>query len=211
MKALEINNILESNEWFMVANQEEVMDTLMSQPILSGLVQVIIEEDLEEADEYVKDMFYSLFGTILRAYKVSLEDSFAEVSEDDVKAAFEKHNKFSELLSKSLGFSDVPNGEDEEEQAAAMMEKLANLEAKFNADEDFDLEKEGMGELVELIKQVNENSKQPAINAYLQAELEEADIDDQFAGFINQQFVIIVDSIENMIERTNKDPKMKIV
>jgi len=211
MKALEINNILESNEWFMVANQGEVMDTLMSQPILSGLVQVIIEEDLEEADEYVKDMFYSLFGTILRAYKVSLEDSFAEVSEDDVKAAFEKHNKFSELLSKSLGFSDVPNGEDEEEQAAAMMEKLANLEAKFNADEDFDLEKEGMGELVELIKQVNENSKQPAINAYLQAELEEADIDDQFAGFINQQFVIIVDSIENMIERTNKDPKMKIV
>jgi len=211
MKALEINNILESNEWFMIANQEEVMDILTSQPILSGLVQVIIEEDLEEADEYVKDMFYSLFGTILRAYKVSLEDSFAEVSEDDVKAAFEKHNKFSELLSKSLGFSDVPNGEDEEEQAAAMMEKLANLEAKFNADEDFDLEKEGMGELVELIKQVNENSKQPAINAYLQAELEEADIDDQFAGFINQQFVIIVDSIENMIERTNKDPKMKIV
>ena len=211
MKALEINNILESNEWFMVANQEEVMDILTSQPILSGLVQVIIEEDLEEADEYVKDMFYSLFGTILRAYKVSLEDSFAEVSEDDVKAAFEKHNKFSELLSKSLGFSDVPNGEDEEEQAAAMMEKLANLEAKFNAEEDFDLEKEGMGELVELIKQVNENSKQPAINAYLQAELEEADIDDQFAGFINQQFVIIVDSIENMIERTNKDPKMKIV
>ncbi len=211
MKALEINDILESDEWFMGANQEEVMDTLTSQPILSGLVQVIIEEDLEEADEYVKDMFYSLFGTILRAYKVSLEDSFAEVSEDDVKAAFEKHNKFSELLSKSLGFSDVPNGEDEEEQAAAMMEKLANLEAKFNAEEDFDLEKEGMGELVELIKQVNENSKQPAINAYLQAELEEADIDDQFAGFINQQFVIIVDSIENMIERTNKDPKMKIV
>ena len=211
MKAIEINSIIEANEWFISAKEEEVMQTLTTQPVLSGLVQVIIEEDLKDSEEYSKDMFYSLFGTILKAYMNNLDSSFAEVTEEDIDTAFEKQNKFAELLSKSLGFSgDNPN-EDEEKKAMEMMEKLADLEAKFNADENFDLEKEGMGELAELVGQVNEEIKQPSINAFIQSELEEADLDEQTAGFLNQQFAIIVDAIETMLARTNGGAEMKIV
>jgi len=212
MKAIEINNIIEANEWFISAKEDEIMEILTTQPVLSGLVQVIIEEDLKDSEEYSKDMFYSLFGTILKSYKNNLDASFAEVSEEDIDAAFEKQNKFAELLSKSLGFSGDNPDEDEEKKAMEMMEKLADLENKFNADENFDLEKEGMGELAELVSQVNEEIKQPSINAFIQAELEDADIDEHTAGFLNQQFAIIVDAIETMLERTNGgEAKMKIV
>ena len=211
MSILEINSIIEANEWFLSAEEDAIMDTLKSQHVLSGLVQVIIEEDLKDSDDYPKDMFYSLFGTILKAYITNLGDSFKEVSEEDIDAAFEKQNKFAELLSNSLGFSDENSGKDEEAKALEMMEKLADIEAKFNADENFDFEKEGMGELAELVSQVTEDMKQPSINAFIQAELEEADIDEQTAGFLNQQFAIIVDSIEIMLERTNGDAKMTIV
>ena len=212
MNKIEINSIIEANEWFMGAKEEEVMEVLTSQPVLSGLVQVIIEEDLKDNDEYPKDMFYSLFGTILRMYKENLGDKFAEVSEEDIDSAFEKQNKFAELLSKSLGFSSDTPDEDEEKKAEDMMEKLADLESKFNADENFDLEKAGMGELSELIGTVNEEMKQPSLNAFIQSELEEADLDEQTAGFLNQQFSIIVDAIETMLERTNEgEAKMKIV
>ncbi|MCK5907981.1 MAG: hypothetical protein KAG37_10335 [Flavobacteriales bacterium] len=211
MKIIEINSIIEANEWFMSAEEEQVMDTLKSQHVLSGLVQVIIEEDLKDEGEYSKDMFYSLFGTILRAYQENLGDSFKEVSEEDIDAAFERQNKFAELLSKSLGFSGENPDVDEEKKALEMMEKLADLEAKFNADENFDLEKEGMGDLAELVSQVNEDMKQPSINAFIQSELEEADLEEQIAGFLNQQFAIIVDSIEIMLERTGGEAKMKIV
>ena len=211
MKIIEINSIIEANEWFMSAEEEQVMDTLKSQHVLSGLVQVIIEEDLKDEGEYSKDMFYSLFGTILRAYQENLGDSFKEVSEEDIDAAFERQNKFAELLSKSLGFSGENPDADEEKKALEMMEKLADLEAKFNADENFDLEKEGMGDLAELVSQVNEDMKQPSINAFIQSELEEADLEEQIAGFLNQQFAIIVDSIEIMLERTGGEAKMKIV
>ena len=211
MKIIEINSIIEANEWFLSAEEDAIMETLKSQHVLSGLVQVIIEEDLKDSDDYPKDMFYSLFGTILKAYINNLDDSFKEVSEEDIDAAFEKQNKFAELLSNSLGFSDDKSGKDEEAKALEMMEKLADIEAKFNADENFDFEKEGMGELAELVSQVTEDMKQPSINAFIQAELEEADIDEQTAGFLNQQFAIIVDSIEIMLERTNGDAKMTIV
>ena len=211
MKTIEINSIIESNEWFISAKEEEVMEVLTTQPVLSGLVQVIIEEDLKESEEYSKDMFYSLFGTILKAYQENLGDSFKEVSEEDIDTAFEKQNKFAELLSRSLGFSGDNPDENEEKKAVEMMEKLADLEARFNADENFDLEKEGMGELAELVSQVNEEMKQPSINAFIQSELEEADIDEQTAGFLNQQFAIIVDAVETMLDRTNGGAEMKIV
>ena len=211
MKTIEINSIIESNEWFISAKEDEVMEVLTTQPVLSGLVQVIIEEDLKDSEEYSKDMFYSLFGTILRTYQKNIGDSFKEVSEEDIDAAFAKQNKFAELLSNSLGFSGDNPDENEENKAVEMMEKLADLEAKFNADENFDLEKEGMGELAELVSQVNEEMKQPSINAFIQSELEEADLDEQTAGFLNQQFAIIVDAIETMIERTNGGAEMKIV
>jgi len=211
MKAIEINSIIEANEWFISAQEEEVMETLQTQPVLSGLVQVIIEEDLKDSEEYSKDIFYSLFGSILKAYKNNLEDSFKEVSEEDIDAAFEKQNKFAELLSKSLGFDGANAEEDEEKKAVEMMEKLADLEAKFNADENFDLEKEGMGDLAVLVSQLNEEVKQPSLNAFIQAELEESDIDEQVAGFLNQQFAIIVDAIEFMLDRTSGETKMKIV
>ena len=211
MKTIEINSIIEANEWFLSAEENAIMETLESQHVLSGLVQVIIEEDLKDSDDYPKDMFYSLFGTILKAYIDNLGDSFKEVSEEDIDASFEKQNKFAELLSNSLGFSDDKSEKDEEARVLEMMEKLADIEAKFNADENFDFEKEGMGELAELVSQVNEDMKQPSINAFIQAELEEADIDEQTAGFLNQQFAIIVDSIEIMFERTNGNAKMTIV
>ena len=93
-----------------------------------------------------------------------------------------------------------------------MMEKLSDLEEKFNNDDSFDLEKEGLGDLAELMGQVNEEMKQPSLNAFLQSELEEADLEDNSAGFINQQFAIIVDAIETMLDRTNSDKAdMKIV
>jgi len=211
MKIIEINSIIEANEWFLSAEEDAIMDTLKSQHVLSGLVQVIIEEDLKDSGDYPKDMFYSLFGTILKAYINNLGETFKEVSEEDIDTAFEKQNKFAELLSNSLGFSDDNSGKDEDTKALEMMEKLADIEAKFNADKNFDFEKEGMGELAELVSQVTEDMKQPSINAFIQAELEEADIDEQTAGFLNQQFAIIVDSIEIMLERTNGVAKMKIV
>ncbi len=211
MSTIEINSIIESNEWFTGAKEEQVMEILTSQPVLSGLVQVIIEEDLKESEEYSKDLFYSLFGTILKTYIENLGDSFKEVSEEDIDTAFEKQNKFAELLSNSLGLSGDNPSEDEEKKALDMMEKLADLEAKFSADENFDLEKEGMGDLAKLINQVNEEIKQPSINAFIQSELEEADLDEQTAGFLNQQFAIIVDAIETMVDRTNGGAKMTIV
>lgn len=211
MKAIEINSIIESNEWFIAAKEEQVMEVLTTQPVLSGLVQVIIEEDLKESEEYSKDMFYSLFGTILKTYIDNLKDSFKEVSEEDIDEAFAKQNKFAELLSNSLGISAEGSDDDEQSKSIEMMEKLADLEAKFNADENFDLEKEGMGDLAELVSQVNEEMKQPSINAFIQSELEEADLDEQTAGFLNQQFAIIVDAIETMVERTSEGAEMKIV
>ena len=212
MKLLEINSILEANEWFMASKEDEVMEILKSQPVLSGLVQVIIEEDLKDTDEYPKDLFYSLFGTILKAYNSNLGDSMLEVSEEDIDSAFEKQNKFAEMLSKSLGFSEGTPDEDEEKKAVEMMEKLADLEAKFNEDENFDLEKAGLGDLAGLVSQVNEEMKQPSLNAFIQSELEESEVDEQTAGFINQQFAIIIDALEIMLERTNGNKaKMTIV
>jgi superfamily II DNA or RNA helicase len=212
MEAIEINSVIEANEWFISAKEEEVMETLTTQPVLSGLVHVIIEEDLKDSEEYSKDMFYSLFGTILKAYKNNLGASFAEVSEEDIDAAFEKQNKFAELLSKSLGFSGDNPDEDEEKKAMIMKEMLVDIETKFNADENFDLKKEGFGELAELIRKASEEIKQPSISAFIQAEIEDADIDEQVAAFQNQQFAIIIDAIETMLERTNGGAaKMKIV
>ena len=212
MKDLEINSILGANEWFIGADEEQVMDTLTTQPVLSGLVQVIIEEDLKDSEEYAKDVFYSLFGTILRAYSENLGNSYKEVSEEDIDAAFEKQNKFAELLSETLGVDIDKEGENDEAISNDLMEKLANLETKFSEDENFDLEKEGLGGLGELIGKINEETKQPSLNAFLQSELEEADLDEQTTGFINQQFVIIIDAIETMVDRTHgEDAKMKIV
>ena len=167
---------------------------------------------MKDNEEYSKDLFYSLYGTIIKTYMNNFGGDFKEVTEEDIDAAFEKQNKFAELLSSSLGFTgDTPN-EDEEQKAVAMMEKLADLEEKYNNDQDFDLEKEGLGDLSELMNQVNEEMKQPALNAFLQSELEEADLEDNSAGFINQQFAIIVDAVETMFERTNNGKaKMSIV
>jgi|LGVF01.1.fsa_nt_gb hypothetical protein len=212
MKKIEINSIIEANEWFISAQENDVVKVLETQPVLSGLVQVIIEEDLKDSEEYSKDLFYSLYGTILKTYITNFGDDFKEITEEDIDFAFEKQNKFAELLSKSLGFTgDLPS-EAEEQKAVEMMEKLSDLEEKFNNDDSFDLEKEGLGDLAELMGQVNEEMKQPSLNAFLQSELEEADLEDNSAGFINQQFAIIVDAIETMLDRTNSDKAdMKIV
>lgn len=211
MKKIEIENILRANEWFLGAKEEEVLEVLKKQTILTGLVQAILEEDLKEEEEYAKDMMYSLYGTILKSYVDALGEDFKEVSEEDIDSAFEKQNKFAEMLSKSLGFEgDVPT-ESEEQKAVEIMEKLSALEEKFNSGEELNLEAEGMEGLSELIGQVNEEMNQPALNAFLQSELEEADLEDNSAGFLNQQFSIIVDSIEIMLERNNSGVEMKIV
>ncbi|MEN8139341.1 MAG: hypothetical protein ABFR62_13015 [Bacteroidota bacterium] len=211
MVVLEIDSVISANEWFISAEEKEVLGVLESQPTLSGLINVIIEEDLKESDEYSKDLFYSLYGSILKAYLESYGNDFKQVTEEDIETAFEKQNKFAELLSSSLGFADGAPTEDEEKKAVEIMEKLASLEEKFKSDETFDLQEEGLGDLAELMSQVNEDMKQPSLNAFLQSELEHADFDDNLAGFMNQQFNIIVDAIEIMIERTGKGANMKIV
>ncbi|MCK5782129.1 MAG: hypothetical protein KAH10_06035 [Flavobacteriales bacterium] len=211
MSIIDIDKIIAANEWFISAEEKEVLEVLESQPVLSGLVNVILEEDLLDAEEYSKDLFYSLYGSIVKSYSDSFGKDALEVSEDDIEKAFEKQNKFAELLSSSLGFSDGAPTADDENKAIAIMEKLASLEERYNNDESFDLSEEGLGDLSELMGQVNEEMKQPSMNAFIQSELEHAELDDNIAGLLNQQFNIIVDSFENMLERGSTNTDMKIV
>lgn len=209
MDKIELNDILESNEWFVSSEESDVLELIESQKYLSGLAQNIIAEDLDQAEEIDKNLFYSLFGTILRSYKVSYPKEYCEVTEEEIEKSFEKQNKFAEKLSETLGFSGDTVSDMSEDSAMQMMEKLEGLEEKFKENKDFNLEDEGMEGLVELIGEVNGDMYQPSMIAFLQSEIES--LDDNTAGFINQYFTIIIDSLELMINRGENKTNMKIV
>jgi hypothetical protein len=203
MKKIEINSIIEANEWFIAASEEEVMELLVSQPVLSALVQEMIEEDLEDEEEYAKDMFYSIYGTILKAYKENYNDYFKEVKEEDIDVALNKQNRLSELIEKALGISSNSTEEEKEKNTANLMEKFNELESKFKENKDFDLENAGFEGLAELLKETYEELSQPSIYAFLQAELEDADFDEETSGLINHLFMLILEVLEAMLERNN--------
>jgi hypothetical protein len=201
MEELKLESIINANKWFIEADENDVMEMFNMQPTLIGFVNVILDEDLDFLEDFPKDLFYGLFGTILKSYYLQYDHKVKEVIEQDIEAAFQQQEEYAQNLSKSLGIdpdSDLEDGHNDE-----MTKKLSEIEEKMKSDSDFNLEEDGFGDLANLISSMNSNMRQSTLHTFIQEEIDNSDLEDDIAGFLNQQLAVIIDSIENMMAKYN--------
>jgi hypothetical protein len=197
MEELKLDSIIEANKWFIEADENDVMEMFNKQPTLTGFVNVILDEDLDFLEDFPKDLFYGLFGTILKSYYLQYDNKVKEVIEQDIEAAFQQQEEYAQNLSKSLGI----DNDSDDDQSDEMTKKLSEIEEKMMADSNFSLEEDGLGDLASLLNSMNSNMRQSTLHTFIHEEIEHSEIEDDVAGFLNQQLAVVIDSIENMMDK----------